>query len=268
MLSIGTFSKISKVTTKTLRYYDEVGLLKPAHVNGENGYRFYDVSQLRTILMISKLKLYSFSLEEIAEVLKNPDDEERLFSLARQKRQNIRELQKFYQDILRQLNEDIGNLERGIHIMAYLDEIPVKLVETQTQNILFIRKNMSVNDTSRYIGQLFEKIEKEKLTLAGEPMTIFHHSGEEFNPESYDNEVAIPVLEAVKGTRELAGGLCAMVALKGAYTGLPSVYARLRQWCETEGYTGDSEAYECYVSDPFKVAPEDNVTEIYLPVRK
>lgn len=65
MLSIGAFSKISNVATKTLRYYDEIDLLKPAHVDGDSGYRYYDVSQLKTILLIDKLKSYQFTLEEI-----------------------------------------------------------------------------------------------------------------------------------------------------------------------------------------------------------
>ena len=74
MLSIGAFSKISNVTTKTLRYYDEIGLIKPVYVNDENGYRYYSTSQLETVLLIGKLKWYGFSLDEIAEVLKNPED--------------------------------------------------------------------------------------------------------------------------------------------------------------------------------------------------
>ena len=41
MLSIGEFSKICKVTVKTLRYYDRIGLLKPVHVDDMTGYRYY-----------------------------------------------------------------------------------------------------------------------------------------------------------------------------------------------------------------------------------
>lgn len=65
MLPIGEFSKICNVTTKTLRYYDEIGLLKPAIVNEHNGYRYYDVAQLKTILFINKLKMYCFSLGRV-----------------------------------------------------------------------------------------------------------------------------------------------------------------------------------------------------------
>lgn len=267
MLSIGTFSKISEVTTKTLRYYDEIGLIKPVHVNSENGYRYYDVEQLKTILLINKLKLYCFSLDEISEVLKSPYDDSLLFSLIKQKQRNIQEKLNDYKYVLNQLDKDISNLERGIHIMAYLDNIQVKLVETKPLNILFTRQIMSVNDYGKYIGKLYETIAKEKLTIIGAPMTIFYHE-QEFNPESYDNEIAIPVKEAVKGTRELPGGLCAMATLNGPYSELPSIYARLKQWIEEEGYEVTKEAYEIYVTDPGKTAREDYVTEVYVPVKK
>ena len=69
MLSIGEFSNICKVSAKTLRYYAEIGLLEPSEVNPENGYRYYAIEQLETMLLISRLKAYSFSLEEIKALL-------------------------------------------------------------------------------------------------------------------------------------------------------------------------------------------------------
>ena len=69
MLSIGEFSKICKVSTKTLRYYAEIGLLAPSEVNPENGYRYYAIEQLEKMLFINRLKGYSFSLDEIKTIL-------------------------------------------------------------------------------------------------------------------------------------------------------------------------------------------------------
>ena len=54
MLSIGEFSKICKVSTKTLRYYDEIGLINPSKINQENGYRYYSIEQLETMLLINR----------------------------------------------------------------------------------------------------------------------------------------------------------------------------------------------------------------------
>lgn len=47
MMRIGDFSKLSRVSIKTLRYYDEMGLLKPLSIDGSTGYRFYTASTLR-----------------------------------------------------------------------------------------------------------------------------------------------------------------------------------------------------------------------------
>ena len=55
MLSIGDFSKICNVSTKTLRYYAEIGLILPNEINNETGYRYYSIEQLETMLFIKRL---------------------------------------------------------------------------------------------------------------------------------------------------------------------------------------------------------------------
>ncbi len=267
MLSIGAFAKISNVTTNTLRYYDEIGLIKPAQVDRDTGYRYYDVSQLQTILLINKLKYYRLSLEEISEILGQPDDNELLLALMSEKHQALRENLQQLTYMLTQMERDILNLERGIHIMSNLDKIQVLLTETQTRNILFIRQKMSTKDYGLYLSKLYETIQQKNLTVTGPPMTIFHHD-EEFNPDCFDNEIAIPVKEEIEGSRLLPGGLCAHVTLHGPYTELSSVYAKLQQWIEKEGYSPASEPYEFYVTDPGDTPPEENITEIYFPISK
>ena len=61
LLSIGEFSSICKVSAKTLRYYAEIGLIHPEEIDPENGYRYYSISQLETMLFINRLKSYRFS---------------------------------------------------------------------------------------------------------------------------------------------------------------------------------------------------------------
>lgn len=65
MLTIGEFSNICRVSTKTLRYYAEIELILPDEINPENGYRYYSIEQLEKMLLINRLKDYCFSLEEI-----------------------------------------------------------------------------------------------------------------------------------------------------------------------------------------------------------
>lgn len=73
MLSIGEFSNICKVSTKTLRYYAEIELIMPDEINPETGYRYYSVMQLETMLFINRLKSYNFSLREIKTILESEE---------------------------------------------------------------------------------------------------------------------------------------------------------------------------------------------------
>lgn len=65
LLSIGELVKICKVSHKTLRYYDQLGLLKPALVNQNNNYRFYKKSQVTRLTAIKQLQELGISLEDI-----------------------------------------------------------------------------------------------------------------------------------------------------------------------------------------------------------
>lgn len=69
MLKIGDFSKLSHVSIKALRLYDQMGLLKPVHVDEFTGYRYYAAHQLPRLNRILALKDLGFSLEQIAKLL-------------------------------------------------------------------------------------------------------------------------------------------------------------------------------------------------------
>lgn len=273
MLPIGEFSKICEVSTKTLRYYDEFGLIHPDHINPDNGYRYYSIHQLKKMLYINRLKSYHFSLDEIKELINGETDpsEDKLRHALHRKRKEIQEKLSRYEDTLVQMNLDIANLEQGIHVMAYLDEIEVQLVETESMNILYDRHLMSREEYAqgygRYYSKLYEQIARGNLTLAGTPLTIYH--SEEFNPAGNDTEFALPVKESVKGTRELCGSLCARSVLKGSYSNLTSVYAKLREWIDQEGYVMTQSPYEVYVTDPYQTSTTNElVTEVCFPVAK
>ncbi|MGN0762714.1 MAG: helix-turn-helix domain-containing protein, partial [Aristaeellaceae bacterium] len=69
MLKIGDFSKLSRVSIRMLRHYDEIGLLKPARIDPESGYRYYGAEQLPIAGRISALKDMGFTLAAIREIL-------------------------------------------------------------------------------------------------------------------------------------------------------------------------------------------------------
>ena len=75
LYKIGMFAAMNHVTVKTLRFYEEQGLLIPALINQENGYRYYALSQMAVIHQITALKMAGFTLEEIARIHSGTDEE-------------------------------------------------------------------------------------------------------------------------------------------------------------------------------------------------
>ena len=73
MLKIGLFSKLSRVSVRMLRHYDEVGLLAPSEVDPMTGYRYYSERQLITAGRIAALRALGFGLSETRELLRLSD---------------------------------------------------------------------------------------------------------------------------------------------------------------------------------------------------
>ena len=67
MLRIGDFSKLTGVSIRTLRYYDEIDLFKPAELDLFTNYRYYKEEQIEDLKIINKLKAVGFTLEEIKQ---------------------------------------------------------------------------------------------------------------------------------------------------------------------------------------------------------
>ena len=241
MLSIGEFSKICHVTTRTLRHYDDIDLIKPVKINGENNYRFYEVSQVRIMLLINRLKNYNFSLDEIKEILNK------------------------YKNIEKSIKVDLLNLEKGYDIMSFIENIEVKIINAEDMNILSSRQIMKVDEYGKYIGKLFEIVAKNKLTVAGAPMSIYYDG--EFNPEENDTEVALPVKESNEFTKVLKGGIYAMTVVKGPYSEkLPEGYGKMVEYIENSEYEIWGHPYEKYIKGPMD--GEEIITEIYFPIKK
>ena len=70
-LRIGDFSNIVGVSVKTIRFYEEKGLIKPAYIDKYTGYRYYDEKNIEQILMILQYKNMGFTLEEIKNINHN-----------------------------------------------------------------------------------------------------------------------------------------------------------------------------------------------------
>lgn len=105
MFSIGEFSRLTQMSIRMLRYYDEMGLLKPVEVNSESGYRFYSASQIETLQRIQFLRDCGYQVAQIKGLLKAEEQEY----------ENILQAQR--QELLKQIEEEKKKIARIDYIL-------------------------------------------------------------------------------------------------------------------------------------------------------
>jgi DNA-binding transcriptional MerR regulator len=89
MYSIGRFSTLGRITIKTLRYYDEIGLLRPARVDPVTGYRYYAAAQLDALNRILVFKDLGFSLREIQGLVADDVPPDQIRGMLRRRREEL-----------------------------------------------------------------------------------------------------------------------------------------------------------------------------------
>ena len=117
MLRIGEFSRLSQVTIKALRYYDDVGLLKPDHIDPFTGYRYYSVEQIPIIHRIVAFKELGLSLEQIANLLDDQSPSEHMRVT----------LQKQHAEIKQRISEEkarLAQIEFRLRMIDMEDQMP------------------------------------------------------------------------------------------------------------------------------------------------
>ncbi len=124
MLKIGEFSKLTGVPIRTLRYYDEIDLFKPAEIDLFTDYRYYKEEQIKDIEIINKLKSVGFTLEEIKNNWNNFTNE----LMENKKKQLEQQLKNVNQSI-----KEIDKLRSTIHNGRFTNDIK----ETRKVKTLF-----------------------------------------------------------------------------------------------------------------------------------
>ncbi len=159
MIKIGDFSKLSQVSIKTLRYYDEMELLKPGNVDRFTGYRYYSVSQLPRLNRILALKDLGLSLEQIAQVLDEGVSLEQLRDMLRLKRAELQQHITEEQARLARVEARLNDITREDTMPNY--DVVLKHVEPQL--VAGIRDTLPSYPA---VGSLFEEV-YDHLTRCG-----------------------------------------------------------------------------------------------------
>src|ERR1700693_800023 len=128
MFTIGEFSKLCGLTVKTLRFYHEEGLLLPAFVDRDTGYRYYAAAQLETARVIAYLRDLDFPIAEINELLGGQDETDLLDALERHRSQ-LKERIKRLQKTVRSLDQFISEERQGQTMANISDGLQEKNVD-------------------------------------------------------------------------------------------------------------------------------------------
>src|SRR5512135_3005622 len=130
MFKIGDFSRISRVSVKALRYYDEVGLLKPSQIDRFTSYRYYTVDQLPRLNRILALKDLGFSLEQIARLLDEAISPAELRGMLRLKQGELQQQVEEQQARLIRIEARLRQIEQEATMPTY--DVVIKTIEPQT----------------------------------------------------------------------------------------------------------------------------------------
>src|SRR5215213_7391784 len=155
MIKIGEFSKLVQVPVPTLRYYDQVGLLKPIAVDRFTGYRYYSASQLPRLHRILALKGLGFSLEQIGAVLDEGLTPEQMRGMLRLRHAQISQQLNDMKSQLVEVEVRLQQIEREEQLSRY----EVRLKQVEPQLVATVRANLPNHSASGSLfGEVYEAI--------------------------------------------------------------------------------------------------------------
>lgn len=269
VFTIGQFSKICRVTTKTLRHYDEVDLLKPARVDPLTGYRYYTIEQIDQFRRIALLKELGFGLEAIKHLLKQPLDAAELAAVLKDQAEHIQQRVDEYQRVLARITKEIDSLQRGKNILRANQVNEPQIKELPAVQVASVRDRGPYSKVGKLFGELLGFINIHKLAVNGPG--IFIHHDPEYRPEDADLEVCLPVAgEAPGGGRvsikKLPASRAVCLLHVGPYDQVGQTYASILQYIAEKQLTITGPSREVYLVGPMGVPPEKYVTEIQFPI--
>lgn len=260
MLTIGDFSRLSRVTPRMLRHYDALGLLRPETV-GENGYRYYRQDQLAELVRIQWLKNYGFSLNEIKPLLALNNAQ--LLPCLQQRRLALYQKLNRQQALIHQLEADILRME-GIKVT---DTYQIVLLEEPEQRVFSVRETIGVQQYHELFNRLRREAEAAGLLQAG-PIQMLYHSPN-FDYERSDVEAQMVVAQDGPGVKVKPACTCAAVQHRGSYENLHLAYEALCAWlAEHTEYQVCGPAMDRYLNDPHYTPPEQLETGVLFPVKR
>jgi DNA-binding transcriptional MerR regulator/effector-binding domain-containing protein len=274
MFSIGEFARLGTVSVRTLRHYDEIGLLRPAKVDPETGYRGYSAEQLGRLNRIVALKELGLSLTQTRQLLDGITLEELQGMLMLRRAQLEHELEEHRSQLL--------GVEARLRYIARegampADDIVVKKIPEMGVVAIAARAPgfgaPNIVPVVNRAKELFDQLGVSERVKEAGPYLIFYEHDHGQDVTVY---LALPVAEPPAELPEPARYLVlpeieAAVAVRtGPAAGIfPVVYHDLARWADEHGYQVSPPGREVWVHEVHDIAEvSQQVIEIQLPFRR
>ncbi|MGN0661569.1 MAG: MerR family transcriptional regulator [Faecalibacterium sp.] len=264
LYKIGMFAAMNHITVKTLRFYEEHGLLIPALIHPDTGYRYYTLSQMAVLHQITALKLAGFTLEEIVRIHSGADEKAVLLK-------KKAELLAKIADLTRQIAEVDGYLSKKKTSLS----APV-LIKTIPETVAaFMRIRLASYDC------LFDRMPEMGALMeeAGCTCALPEYCFTNYLEPGYrDAGILVEICESVVEAKEEIGDLqfkifpeiqAACVFHKGSYRTFSESYETVLRYIEENGYEIAGEIRESYIDGIWNKDSESEwLSEIQVPVRR
>jgi DNA-binding transcriptional MerR regulator/predicted transcriptional regulator YdeE len=277
MFKIGEFSKLVQVPVATLRYYDQVGLLKPVEVDRFTGYRYYSASQLPRLHRILALKGLGFSLEQIGAVLDEGLTVEQMRGMLRLRHAQISQQLAEVQYQLAEVEVRLQQIEREEELSTY--DVMLKHIEPLL--VASVRAILPAHSAS---GSLFPEVYAaigsrvpEALGphpgQGGQTMVLWYDT--EHKEKDVDGAAAFILRCRVPDSgrmrvHELPAATMAATVHHGSYNTIGEAHEAILKWTEANRYriVGPDREIYLYNTMPVRLDDPTYVTEIQYPVEK
>ena len=273
MFRIGEFSRIARVSARLLRFYDELGLLKPEVVDAATGYRFYAASQLRRLNRILVLKDLGLSLDQIGGVIDEEASADQLRAMLLVRRADAERALAEEAARLKQIEARIALLDAGAQAV---DDVLIRA--EPARRVLTVRDTVSSFIEARgIIGQMAQVLPQHvPRNVLGALIGIAHSA--EFEPDAIDVEIGFVLNDAAPanlpalGARQLVVRELPAVPLMAVCVrvGLPEhahlITARIGQYVAANGFRLAGPSREVFLRPPQRDRMEESVVEMQFPV--
>jgi DNA-binding transcriptional MerR regulator len=274
MFRIGDFSRIARVSARLLRFYDEIGLLAPAHADPQTGYRHYTVAQLAQLNRITVLKELGFSLEQISDMLKSPPDADELRRMLLLRRNDVERTLAQESQRLRHIETRIAQIESEGQWSA--DDV-VERAEP-ARRLLSLRRQVASFAEARGLIALLREHSRQWLPRAHGCQLVALAHAPQFESDELDVEfgyavehldLGLPPPHPDLSLHELPAVPRMAVCVR---IGLPEdahlVTAKIGRFIAANGDQLDGPSREVFLQPPDAERMHEAVVEMQFPVRR